>query len=77
VSVLNYLFAGGALHCLAAADVNDDGEIGGKTGSDIVDASFLLSYLFANGPNHEPPFPSCGIDSTSDELLCESYDHCP
>jgi hypothetical protein len=54
--------------CLDAADANDSGAI------DLADAIYTLSYLFAGGPEPPPPFPSCGEDTTVDDLSCGSFD---
>ena len=57
--------------CLKAVDTNDSGE------TDIADAVYLLTYLFADGPDPKPPFDACGLDTTADELTCWLYDQCP
>jgi len=71
VSVLGYLFTNGDTpSCLKAADTNDTGDI------DLTDAVYLLNYLFLGGQAPKPPFPTCGLDLTIDELTCESYPPC-
>ena len=53
--------------CLAACDVNADGDIGG-----VVDAVVLLTKNFIGGVDIPEPFPDCGpseIDSDT-ELGC-------
>ena len=67
VGLINYLFKGGPLSCLDAADCNDDGII---NSSDVV---YLINYLFKGGPASPIPFPACGLDPTPDELGCESH----
>ena len=63
ITVLNYLFAGGANPaCYDAADVTDDGSL------DVSDATFLLNFLFKSGSYPAPPFPDWGLDPTDDEL---------
>ena len=65
VSVLNWLFLGGAdLDCLDAADVDDNG------GVQLTDPVYLLNNLFQGGPPPAPPWPSCGVDPSADELSC-------
>ena len=44
--------------CLAASDTNDDEVI------NIVDAQYLLLFLFAEGPPPAAPFPNVGVDGT-------------
>ena len=62
--VLEYLFQGNDLPCLAAADVGDDLAV------DISDAVLLLGYLFIPGSTTPAaPFPTCGTDLT-DPLPC-------
>ena len=78
---LSYLFGGCnedpcedlscvSLPCLDAADANDDGAL------DISDAITVLSHLFAEAGALPPPFGSCGIDLTPDELDCLSFPPC-
>jgi hypothetical protein len=63
VYILQYLFAGGARPvCLDAADPNDSGSV------DIGDGIYILSYLFTNGTPPAFPFPSPGVDPSTDEL---------
>ena len=73
VSILDYLFTGGATpRCRDAADVNDDQRV------DIADATFALNFLFLGGPPPAAPGPhECGEDATEDELAaCESQADC-
>jgi len=71
IRILNYMFAGGRLSCLASADLDDDGQIL------LNDPIYLLTYLFSIGPQPALPFPDCGLDpSPGDALGCESYP-CP
>ena len=44
IVLLNYLFLGGSMACLGAADSNGDGEV------DLSDAVHVLLYLFSGGP---------------------------
>ena len=62
VAILSYLFAGGVVPCIDAADANDDGAI------DIADAIAILSHLFGGAGDLPPPFGSCGVDPTPDDL---------
>jgi hypothetical protein len=52
--------------CEDRLDVNDDGAI------DIGDPNFLAIALAPGGPAIPPPFPAEGVDSTADEIPCES-----
>ena len=74
IFLLVYLFSGGLLPCPDGGDVNDDGVV------DIADAIFLLTYLFGGNLQGDssppPPFGSCGLDPTDDNLDCESFDVC-
>lgn len=73
VALLAYLFVPNAPVplCVDAGDTNDDGSLG------IPDAVALLGYLFVPGsPAPEPPFPSCGNDSTADSLSCIDTNTC-
>lgn len=65
VVVLEYLFSGGPSFCDDANDANDDGQM------TVSDPSFLLNYLFLQGPPPPPPFELAGDDPTSDSLGCE------
>ena len=62
-AVLNYLFAGGALDCLDAADADDNGQI------QLVDAIAILNFI-NNGTPLPAPFGACGSDPTFDWLGC-------
>lgn len=64
IAILQYLFAGGSLPCLDAADVDDDGSLL------LGDAITLFSYLFSGGPPPSQPFPLPGSDS----LLADGLD---
>ena len=64
VSTLRYLFSGGSVACLDAADTNDDGRL------DVSDPVQLLNYLFSSGPEPAAPFPDAGVDPTADDLDC-------
>lgn len=71
VVLLDYLFTGGSLSCLATADVNDD------SGLNIADPGVLLSYLFIGGSAPPEPFVACGQDPDGSFTACESYSSCP
>jgi hypothetical protein len=75
VYILQNLFAGGrAILCPDAADANDD------EGVNLADAIYILQNLFGAGPAIAPPYPDCGVDTTSnpdsggDDLEPCSYD---
>ncbi|MDD5110107.1 MAG: hypothetical protein PHI63_02735 [Patescibacteria group bacterium] len=53
------------LPCPDAADVDDNGRI------DITDVVYLSSYLNMGGNAPKSPFPSRGVDPTSDKLGCK------
>ncbi len=69
VAILLHLFAGKALPCLDAADVDDLGSI------EITDAIYLLSYLFQAGPPPAAP-ATCDFDATVDALGCDAFAPC-
>jgi hypothetical protein len=65
VAILGFLFAGGQITCLSAADTNDDGKV------NIADAIYFLAYLFTPGARPLPdPSYDCGYDPTPDALSC-------
>jgi YD repeat-containing protein len=67
LSVLNYLFLGGAdPRCLAACDVD------GTRNLVITDAIFALSFLFLGGPPPPEPFPVEDADPVPGGLSCEN-----
>jgi hypothetical protein len=70
VNGLSYLFQGGTLACLDAADHNDNGAV------NIADVIGVLSYLFTGGAPPAAPFGACGPDPTPDALTCLST-NCP
>ncbi|MEM7233829.1 MAG: DUF1800 family protein, partial [Planctomycetota bacterium] len=70
VGTFGYLFLGGELECLDAADSDDSGLL------DISDGIFVLTHVFLGGPPPPPP-SDCGVDPTPDGLLCEYFDACP
>ena len=59
--MLEFLFLGrGEIHCVDAADVNDDGRV------NIGDPVGLLHYLFLGGNMPRAPFPDFGLDPSPD-----------
>jgi hypothetical protein len=64
VTLLLYLFGGGAIGCLGAADIDDDGAVS------MTDAIRLLDHLFRGGPALPAPAGACGVDPTPDGLAC-------
>lgn len=72
VSLFNHLFQGdpATLRCEDAGDVDDSGAL------ELTDGIVTLNFLFAGGTEPASPFPNCGIDSTRDDLTCESYFSC-
>jgi hypothetical protein len=64
ISILLYLFRGGDITCLDAADVNDDGKL------NVSDAIRLLFFLFQGGAPPAEPFETRGPDPTEDTLGC-------
>jgi hypothetical protein len=66
VFLLGFLFLGGASPpCLAACDVNGDGDAVGS----VTDAIFLLTFNFLGGSQPPEPFPDCGVGTAEDRLL--------
>ena len=65
VSVVSFLFMGGQLTCLDAADVDDDEQLV------ITDAVYLLDFLFRSGAPPAPPYPAAGTDPDGDILGCD------
>jgi hypothetical protein len=63
---LRYLFQGGSLTCLDAADVDDTGQL------DLTDPITLLNYLFRQGTPPAAPLDAPGVDPTADDLDCQS-----
>jgi V8-like Glu-specific endopeptidase len=70
IASLHYLFAGGALECIEAADIDDNGVI------EITDPIGLLEHLFLAGAAPPAPSTGCGSDPTPDGLGCSSYAAC-
>lgn len=67
-AISNFLFAGGPMPCLDAGDANDDGVVTNQ------DSIYLLAFLTTGGPPPPPPGePVIGVDFTSDNLDCQSY----
>jgi hypothetical protein len=66
ILILNYLFRGGTLACLEAADANDDGSV------DVSDALKVLLYRYAGRPPPPAPYPAAASDPTPDGLGCAS-----
>ncbi|MBI4605405.1 MAG: lamin tail domain-containing protein [Planctomycetes bacterium] len=64
VVTLRYLFQGGDLDCLDAADSDDSGAV------DITDPIVTLRHLFLGGSPPPAPYPSPGKDPTPDGLGC-------
>ncbi len=62
IAILDHLFRGIALTCEDAGDVDDSGSL------NLTDAVRLLGYLFQSGEPPAPPFPTPGLDPTSDAL---------
>ena len=56
--------------CFDAADSNDD------AGVNIADPITTLTYLFGSGKPLPKPFQNCGIEETTDNLTCDSYNFC-
>mgnify|MGYP003332839912 CR=1 FL=1 len=64
--LLEWLYIPGTapLPCLDAADVNDDEML------QLIDAVWLLDYLFGGGPMPPSPFPESGPDPIQEEQGC-------
>jgi predicted outer membrane repeat protein len=50
--------------CVKACDADDSGSI------DLADATYILAYLFLDGPVPKAPFPELGFDVLGDDLPC-------
>ena len=72
ITILNYLFLGGAAPgCLDAADSDDDEEI------QLTDGIYTLSFLFSGGAPPPAPWPDCGEDPAGEGLDCAAHQSCP
>lgn len=71
VAILTFLFGGGSMECMDAADTNDSGAV------DISDAIYLIGASFLGGPVPPAPHAGCGPDPTRDALRCGEYSGCP
>ena len=67
IAISNYLFTGGTLPCLDAADANDDGVISN------IDSVFILNTILGAAVMPAPGPHVCGIDPTADNLGCGTY----
>ena len=71
IAALRYLFLGNfEPPCLDAVDFDDSGDIA------LPDAIRILIYLFRDAVQIPEPFPTCGVDPTSDQLGCRRFDGC-
>jgi len=71
IAILQYLFQGGDVPgCLAGTDADDSGQ------TNLSDPILVLNYLFNQGPPPSPPFESCDVDPTPDDLGCEAFAPC-
>lgn len=59
---------GGRLHCLDAADADDNGAV------TMADAQYILKFLFKGGPKIFLPYPTAGSDPTADTIGCGTGD---
>ena len=66
LGVLSFLFLGGEVDCVDAADFDDSGVLS------LPDAIGLLGFLYLGGPPPALPFPDPGLDPTPDGLGCET-----
>ena len=64
ITILFFMFAGGTVTCLDAADYDDGGTV------NLADPIGLLFFLFAGGAPPAPPFPLPGSDPNPDALDC-------
>jgi hypothetical protein len=74
VWIVNELFRMGlTTGCQDAGDCNDDGMY------DLTDAIFGIDYQFRGGMRPFPPYPNCGIDPTTTDMLpeCMPPQACP
>jgi len=71
ISILSFLFLGGAEPaCLDAADTDNNEVV------QLTDGIYMLNFLFSGGTPPPPPYPGCGEDPTTDELGCEEFSPC-
>ncbi|MEM7234487.1 MAG: peroxidase family protein, partial [Planctomycetota bacterium] len=68
---LEVLFDAGSTACLSGCDTDDSGML------TVGDAIQLLSGMFMGGPPPASPYPSCGLDPSTDALTCAEFDACP
>lgn len=66
IVVLNVALMAQPSPCVAANDVNGDGQI------DVADATYAFTYLFLGGPPPPKPFPDCGDEPSPGGLGCLS-----
>jgi hypothetical protein len=71
VGIALFLFAGKAVACEAAADVD------GSEVFDLADPIGLLNYLFAGGPPPVAPFPECGLPPEGAKIFPCEESPCP
>ena len=69
VLMLNHLFLGGELACIAAADASQDGVL------NLGDPVLLLNFLFRGGTLPPVAFPECATVDSDGLLSCEEP-HC-
>lgn len=74
IRIIQHLFQGMGVSCLAACDVDGLSDVSPHAPVDITDAIYLLSYLFRSGPSPILPFPECG--SGDSNLPCEEFAPC-
>lgn len=65
LKILLHLFAGSAIDCADALDVDDDEAV------NVTDAVALLEFLFRGGPAPRAPFPTPGPDPSGTTLGCD------
>ena len=65
ITILSGLFAGAAIACELAADVNGDGA------TDIADPVAMLNFGFGGGPPPPHPFPDCGVSAAPTMVPCD------
>ena len=74
ITILNFGFIPGSADplCFAAYDVDGDGSFAA-----LLDALFLLNFLFLSGTEPSAPFPDCGEDATGVATLGCTTLTCP
>ncbi len=70
--MLNFIFGNnGIANCVDACDANDSGVL------TIGDPIYILTFQFSGGTAPSAPYPTCGLDPSTDALDCVGFSGCP